>query len=117
MTPLKTNKQTKHKQKIGEKKTNIDLAKMVSDCTIYIHIFSKKIYISPGKAPGLPSAGGSTILSIRRETPKPSISTLFMAQKHKFKKKELTCGRQNKQVANCTFSTSIKNHQVYGQPF
>ena len=71
--PLKTNKQTKHKQKIGEKKTNIDLAKMVSDCTIYIHKFSQKkknTYIA-GKGPGLPSAGGSTILSIRRETPKP----------------------------------------------
>ena len=40
--PIKTNKQTKHKQKIGERKTNTDLAKMVSDCTIYIHIFSKK---------------------------------------------------------------------------
>ena len=53
MTPLpkNTNKQTKHKQKIREKKTHIDLAKMVSNCTIYIHIFSKK-YILPGKAPG-----------------------------------------------------------------
>ena len=35
--PLKTNKQTKNWRE------NIDLAKMVSDCTIYIHIFSKKI--------------------------------------------------------------------------
>ena len=70
MTPLKNKQTNKTQTKIGEKKTNIDLAKMVSDCTIYINIFSKK-YISPGKAPGPPSAGGSTILSIRRETPKP----------------------------------------------
>ena len=27
-----------------EKKTNIDLAKMISDCAIYIHIFSRNKY-------------------------------------------------------------------------
>ena len=41
MTPPLKNKQNTNK-KLERKKTNIDFAKMVSDCTIYIHIFSKK---------------------------------------------------------------------------
>ena len=41
--PLLKKKQThKTQTKNWREKTNIDLAKMVSDCTIYIHIFSKK---------------------------------------------------------------------------
>ena len=40
--PLKNKQTHKTQTKKLEKKTNIDLAKMVSNCTIYIHIFSKK---------------------------------------------------------------------------
>ena len=57
-------KKQNNKQTNLRELTNIDLGKMVSDCTIYIHIFPKNI--SPGKAPGPFSAGGSMILSKRR---------------------------------------------------
>ena len=113
--PLKTNKtQTKNWR---EKKLTLIWLKW-SPIAPFTSIFSQKYIYIAGKGPRTPIC--------RREhdpdgkhpshEPKSSISALFMAPKRKFKKKELTCVRQNKKVANCTFSTSIKNHQVGPDP-